>query len=179
MNWPAPWRWPLPRIDRGVVRAAALCLVALAAALHLGLAERWQRRAAAAGSLSTVPTVPTAPTRPAPGAAPDFELALPSAGERDARIARLLQRALESGVEVQTVAQRTEGEGGVERHRLDLGAQGGYPELRRFVETALAGDAALALVQAHFGRPGPEAPRLDARLAFELWQRAGGATVHQ
>ena len=81
------------------------------------------------------------------------------------RLARLLELALQEGVTVLRTEQRARG-GGEPGTQLHMPARGGYEELRRFTEAALASDLALALESLRLHRRSEADPTLQAEFVW-------------
>ena len=154
---------------------AALCLT-VAAALALHLTPRWQdqadelavRQAELRRSLrlqgATVAMVDT----PA-----GFFAALPPAGERQQRLADLLEIGLRLGLVQVRSEQRlsVDAATGLERLRVSMPVQGSYAQLRQYLGSALAHDPALSLDVLRLRRPQRESPQLQADLIWTLYSR--------
>lgn len=108
---------------------------------------------------------------------------LPTARERDARVARLLARASREGLQVGglrqaalelDIADRRSGVAPSQWHTVELPVRGSYAQIRSFMAAALAADSALALDAVLLQRDAggaPEAVRADTRWSF--WQQVG------
>lgn len=164
-------RWP------GLLGLAALALAAL---LELGLTQRWQAQSddlqATAERLQRQLRL-----QRASGAGPEatlqsWQLALPDADQRQQRLADLLEQGLRAGL----LSSRTEhrlsidATAGLERLRVSMPLQGGYAQLRGFIEAALRQDPALSLDSLKLRRASPAAAQIDAELVWSLHARHHG-----
>lgn len=159
--------------------AAGLVALALAAALAL-LAQRWDADAAALqrqaeqlrGRLRAQQLA--APTAAAQASPQQWLARLPSARERQQRLADLLEIALRLGLNSQRTEHRlsVDAAAGLERLRVTMPLTGGYAQLRQFIEAALAHDAALSLDGLKLRRASPQATELDAELVWSLHARS-------
>lgn len=185
---PRPWSPAGPLAGR-VGRVGSLGVAALAVALVLaGLvtpqlraqaeAEREQAQAAArAERQARIAAADRLRRAGAPGSSLDTR-ALPGPQERDARVARLLALAAKDGLLVGGLRQTASDAAGagpgatVQWHAVSLPLRGSYAEIRSFLATALATDAALALDAVQLQRePGGAPDTLRAETTWSLAQR--------
>lgn len=168
------WRslgWP------GLLGLAALLL---AAVLELGLAGPWsaqqqdlQAEAARLQQRARAQRVRQAQAR-AEVTPQQWQQALPGPELRQQRLAELL----EAGVRAGLVSARTEhrlsidADAGLERLRVTMPLQGGYAQLRDFIEAALRQDPALSLDGLKLRRAAPQAAELQADLEWSLHGRS-------
>lgn len=91
------------------------------------------------------------------------------------RIADLVERALAEGLEVRRTEQRpmVPVAGSSEGVVLVMPVRASYADLRRFVETALRADPALALQALRLQRAQRDEPLLEARLEWWLHENGG------
>lgn len=124
------------------------------------------RKAQTLGVTMAVATAPVTPTQ--------WLQALPAAALRQQRLADLLEIGLRQGL----VSARTEhrlsvdSAAGLERLRVSMPLNGGYAQLRGFIETALRQDPALSLDSLKLRRATPLAAELEAELVWSLHGRA-------
>jgi hypothetical protein len=162
------WRalgWP------GVAGLAAL---ALAGVLAL-LGQRWDDGAAALQAearLLRTRAAPVAATAAAPQSLQQWQAALPSAAERQQRLADLLELAIRLELDGTRTEHRLSSADGLERLRVTMPLTGSYAQLRRFIGAALAHDPALSLDAVKLRRARPDASVVDAELQWSLHGRA-------
>ncbi|MDC8770220.1 hypothetical protein [Roseateles albus] len=112
-------------------------------------------------------------TAAAPATAQQWQQALPTADQRQQRLADLLEIGLNMGL----VGARTEHRltldtaAGLERLRVTMPLTGGYAQLRAFIDAALRHDPALSLDSFKLRRASPNAPELEADLVWSLHGR--------
>jgi Tfp pilus assembly protein PilO len=166
--------WP------GLLGLGALLLAGL---LELGLARLWsedraalqaqaerlQRQLRAQRASEPVPQRLATPEQ--------WRASLPEAAERQQRLADLLEAALRAGLNSPRTEHRlaVDAATGVERLRVSMPVQGGYAQLRGFLETALRQDPALSLDGLKLRRAAPAAAELEAELQWSLHGRAAPA----
>lgn len=162
-----------------------LLLLLAAAALALGLTPRWQAQAsqveAEAGRLQRQLRAQriAAATAATPGAQAatltpaQWQLGLPSGELRQQRLADLLELGLRQGlVSVRTEHRLTVDAGaGLERLRITMPVQGGYAQLRGYIDAALLQDAGLSLDSLKLRRAHPQTAEVDAELIWSLHAR--------
>lgn len=154
---------------------AALCL-GMAAVLALHLTPMWQvqsdelavQQAQLRRTLRARGPVPEAET-PA-----RFVAAMPQAGDRQQRLADLLEIGVRLGLDVQRSEQRlaVDGSTGLERLRVSLPVQGSYAQIRQFLSAALAHDPALSLDSLHLRRPQRDSLVMQAELIWTIHSRS-------
>jgi len=174
--------WP------GLVGVIAL----LAAAVCVVLAQGWdaqtetlQSRADALHLQVLKATAATPQRSDTPGApldAKDWLAALPTASLRQERLADLLELAIKNGlVSARTDYHLNVDTGlGLEHLRVNMPVSGRYPQLRAFIEAALAHDPGLSLDSLKLQRATPQSDQVDAELTWSLHgslhARTGGAS---
>jgi Tfp pilus assembly protein PilO len=110
----------------------------------------------------------------APATPQQWWLSLPSASQRQQRLADLLEMGLRLGL----VGVRTEHKlsvdpaSGLERLRISMPLAGSYAQLRSFIEAALRHDPALSLDSLKLRRNSPQASTLEAELVWSLHGRS-------
>ncbi|MCZ8074965.1 MAG: hypothetical protein O9341_12625 [Paucibacter sp.] len=169
---------------------------ALALVLAAGLAwqgQRWERDAAADAARGdrlraelrlqrALAPASAASAAELPSTPEQWRETLPSASQRQQRLADLLEMGLRLGL----VSTRTEhrltvdAASGLERLRITMPLSGGYAQLRQYIEAALRHDPALSLDSLKLRRANPQAAELEAELQWSLHGRMetspGGAT---
>ncbi|MEJ6001559.1 hypothetical protein [Paucibacter soli] len=162
----------------------ALALLAGAAGLALGLLPRWEAQTARlqgeADHLQRQLRL-RAPAAPASGPAAltpqQWQLSLPAAELRQQRLADLLELGLRQGL----VSNRTEhrltldASAGLERMRVTMPVQGGYAQVRGYIDAALLQDPGLSLDSLKLRRANPQTAEVDAELLWSLHARHPGA----
>lgn len=162
-----------------------LCLSA-AAAMALGLQPRWDAQTAqvqaeadrlqrqlrqAKRAESDRPAAELTPTQ--------WQLSLPASDLRQQRLADLLELGLRQGL----MSTRTEhrltldATAGLERLRVTMPVQGGYAQLRGFIDAALLQDPGLSLDSLKLRRAHPQTPEVEAELLWSLHARLAPAPV--
>jgi len=104
--------------------------------------------------------------------------ALPPAAQRQERLADLLELAIKNGlVSARTDYHLSVDAGlGLEHLRVNMPVSGHYPQLRAFIEAALAHDPGLSLDSLKLQRATPQSDQVDAELTWSLHARTGGAS---
>lgn len=156
--------WP------GLSGLAALLLAAVA----IVLGQRWDAQAAA---LQAEAHALRAKARPAVAAAvpvsvQQWQATLPAAGERQQRLADLLELSIRLELNGARTEHRLATAEGLERLRVTMPVTGSYDQLRRFISAALEHDAALSLDSIKLRRVSPMSADVDAELQWSLHGRA-------
>jgi len=163
----------------GLPGAAALVCLAAAAVLALQVTPSWEAQAEELAVQQAQLRRSWRAQGPALGADTPtrFLAALPPAGERQQRLADLLEIGVRLGLEIQRSEQRLvpDAGSGLERLRVSLPVQGSYAQLRQYLGAALAHDPALSLDSLHLRRSQRESPVLQADLVWTLHSRADAA----
>lgn len=163
----------------GLPGAAALMCLAAAAVLALQVTPSWEAQAEELAVQQAQLRRSWRAQGPALGADTParFLAALPPAGERQQRLADLLEIGVRLGLEIQRSEQRLvpDAGSGLERLRVSLPVQGSYAQLRQYLGAALAHDPALSLDSLHLRRSQRESPVLQADLVWTLHSRADAA----
>ena len=163
----------------GLPGAAALVCLAAAAVLALQVTPSWEAQAEELAVQQAQLRRSWRAQGPALGADTPtrFLAALPPAGERQQRLADLLEIGVRLGLEIQRSEQRLvpDAGSGLERLRVSLPVQGSYAQLRQYLGAALAHDPALSLDSLHLRRSQRESPVLQADLVWTLHIRADAA----
>ena len=163
----------------GLPGAAALVCLAAAAVLALQVTPSWEAQAEELAVQQAQLRRSWRAQGPALGADTPtrFLAALPPAGERQQRLADLLEIGVRLGLEIQRSEQRLvpDAGSGLERLRVSLPVQGSYAQLRQYLGAALAHDTALSLDSLHLRRSQRESPVLQADLVWTLHSRADAA----
>lgn len=172
MNLLRPLGWP------GLL---GLLMLLAAALLALGPTPRWEAQAsqleAEAGRLQrqlrAQQRVAAAPDAQATLTPVQWQLRLPPAEQRQQRLADLLELGLRQGL----VSTRTEHRltldagAGLERLRITMPVQGGYAQLRGYIDAALLQDPGLSLDSLKLRRASPQAAEIEAELLWSLHAR--------
>jgi hypothetical protein len=157
--------WP------GLAGVAALVLAAMA----LWLSQRWDAQAAAlqaeAHALRAKARPATAATV-APISVQQWQATLPAAGERQQRLADLLELSIRLELNCARTEHRLATAEGLERLRVTMPVTGSYEQVRRFIGIALEHDAALSLDAVKLRRASPVSADVDAELQWSLHGRA-------
>jgi hypothetical protein len=169
----------LQQMLRGLGRPGLLGLAALglAAGVELGLAQRWQHEGqvlqARAEGLQRQLRVQRASGSTEAVTPSQWQQALPEAGLRQQRLADLLELSLRAGLTGSRTEHRLsiDATAGLERLRVSMPVQGGYAQLRGFIESALRQDAALSLDSLRLRRSTPSAAEVEAELVWSLHAR--------
>ena len=165
------WGWP------GLV--GVLLLVAAAALALLG--RQWQRETDSLQAQSKA-LIARLKTQPQGVAAPGRNLAraewlasLPTGGQRQGRLADLIELALRQGLSVTRTEHRlsVDADAGLERLVVSMPVGGSYAQLRSFIELALQQDPGLSLDSLKLQRANPQAVQVDADLVWSLHARTG------
>jgi len=174
MNLLRPLGWP------GLL---GLLMLLAAALLALGPTPRWEAQAsqseAEAGRLQRQLRAQKIAAAAAPGAQPatltpvQWQLGLPSAERRQQRLADLLELGLRQGLlSARTEHRLTVDAGaGLERLRVTMPVQGGYAQLRGYIDAALLQDAGLSLDGLKLRRANPQTAEIEAELLWSLHAR--------
>ncbi len=101
-----------------------------------------------------------------------WQAALPEAGQRQQRLADLLELALRLDLVGSRTEHRLSSAEGIERLRVTLPVTGSYAQLRRFIEAALAHDPALSLDALKLRRASPLSPEVEAELQWSMFAKA-------
>jgi len=164
-----------------------LLLLLAAAALALGLTPRWEAQAsqweAEAGRLQRqLRAQKLAAAAATPGAQAtltpaQWQLGLPSGEQRQQRLADLLELGLRQGLlSVRTEHRLTvDVSAGLERLRITMPVQGGYAQLRGYIDAALLQDPGLSLDSLKLRRANPQTPEVEAELLWSLHARHAAA----
>ena len=167
---------PLNRLVRalgwpGLAGLAALVLAAIA----VMAGQRWDAQAAAllaeARELRTRAR-PAAAAATAPVSVLQWQAALPAPGDRQQRLADLLELSLRLNLTGARTEHRLSTSEGLERLRVSMPLTGSYGQIRHFVGAALAHDPALSLDAVKLRRASPMAADVDAELQWSLHGRA-------
>ena len=128
---------------------------------HADALAKAQRRSAAAG-----PQI-------APATQAQWQQNLPPSGERQQRLADLLEMSLRLGLNSARTEHRltVDPASGLERLRVSMPLSGNYATLRQFIGSALAHDPALSLDSLKLRRASPQATDVDAELVWSLHSR--------
>lgn len=176
--------WLRPALRRlgwpGVLGIAALLLAGL---LELGLARRWDGQAQdmeaqALRLQSQLRRQQLLAGTPAPVSPEQWlQRQLPSAQQREQRLADLLELSLRAGLSGSRTEHRlsVDTASGLERLRISMPVQGSYAQLRGFIEAALRQDLALSLDSLKLRRTSPSAGELEAELGWSLHARTSKA----
>ncbi|MFG6485303.1 GspMb/PilO family protein [Roseateles sp. BYS78W] len=156
--------WP------GLAGVAALVLAAVA----IVLGQRWDAQAAA---LQAEAHALRAKARPAtatvaPVSVQQWQAALPAAGERQQRLADLLELSIRLELNGARTEHRLSTTEGLERLRVTMPVTGSYAQVRRLISAALAHDPALSLDSIKLRRVSPMSTDVDAELQWSLHGRA-------
>lgn len=171
----------------GLPGCVGLLALALAAGLW-GLAASWDQQALQAEARADqlrhdlrVKRVAGLQQAQAPATQAQWWQALPAAGERQQRLADLLEMSLRLGL----LSSRTEhrlsvdAAAGLERLRVSMPVNGSYAQVRQFIAAALQHDAALSLDSLKLRRSSPLAPEVEAELQWSLHSRADARALAQ
>lgn len=160
-----------------------LAALLLAGPLELGLARRWEGQAQdleaqalrLQGQLRRQQLQAAAPAALAPEQW--LQRQLPSAQQREQRLADLLELSLRAGLAGSRTEHRlsVDAATGLERLRISMPVQGTYAQLRGFIEAALRQDLALSLDSLKLRRASPAAGELEAELGWSLHARSVAA----
>ncbi|MDT9000919.1 GspMb/PilO family protein [Paucibacter sp. APW11] len=160
-----------------------LCL-ALAAPLALWAVPHWQAQgeqmeARLQAQRRQLLALAAAPAQAEVKTPEQWRIALPDAEQRQQRLADLLEIGLRAGLASTRTEHRlsVDARNGLERLRVSMPVQGGYAQLRRFIETALSHDPALSLDSLKLRRQTPQAAELEAELVWSLHARAAVAVT--
>lgn len=157
--------WP------GLAGIAALALAV--AAIVLG--QRWDAQAArlqAEARELRAKARPAAAAMAAPVSVQQWQAALPPSGDRQQRLADLLELAIRLDLNGARTEHRLSTSEGLERLRVTMPVTGSYAQVRRFIAAALAHDPALSLDALKLRRTSPMAAEVDAELQWSLHGRA-------
>lgn len=157
--------WP------GVAGLAALLLAAVA----IVLGQRWDAKAAtlqAEAKQLRAKAVPAAAAASAPISVQQWQASLPGSGDRQQRLADLLELAIRLDLNGARTEHRLSTAEGLERLRVTMPLTGSYAQVRRFVSAALAHDPALSLDSIKLRRVSPMSADVDAELQWSLHGRA-------
>jgi hypothetical protein len=151
----------------------------LAGVLELGLAQPWQSETdeaqAQAERLQRQLRLQRASGMAAEATPAQWQQALPESALRQQRLADLLELSLRAGLSSSRTEHRLtiDATAGLERLRVSMPVQGGYVQLRGFIESALRQDAALSLDSLKLRRNAPAAAEIEAELVWSLHARHG------
>lgn len=164
-----------------------LALLAAAAGMALGLTARWEAQASQLQAdaerlqrqlrtqkLAATPKAEATTLTPA-----QWRLGLPAAELRQQRLADLLELSLRQGLASNRTEHRltVDASAGLERLRVSMPVQGGYAQLRGFIDAALLQDAGLSLDSLKLRRSNPQTAEVDAELLWSLHARHPGAAT--
>ena len=155
----------------GLAGLAALLLAAVA----IVAGQRWDARAAALQAEARelrARARPLAPVAAAPVSVQQWQAGLPGPGDRQQRLADLLELAIRLNLSGARTEHRLSTGEGLERLRVTMPVTGGYAQIRRFISAALEHDPALSLDAIKLRRAGPMAADVDAELQWSLHGRA-------
>ncbi|MFT7722142.1 MAG: hypothetical protein QM788_04850 [Roseateles sp.] len=162
----------------GAPGLAGLAALALAAAAAVA-GQRWDARAAALQAEARALRAQTAPgaaaaaaIAPAPASLQQWQAGLPTAADRQQRLADLLELGIRLELNGARTEHRLAAAEGLERLRVSMPVTGGYGQLRRFIGAALAHDPALSLDALKLRRASPLAAEVEAELQWSLHGRA-------
>ncbi|MCE4537071.1 hypothetical protein LXT12_07395 [Pelomonas sp. P7] len=145
------------------------------AGLAIAASDRWDRQAAvlqAEARALRAKARPAAAAASAPVSAQQWQAALPSARDRQQRLADLLELAIRMDLNGSRTEHRLSTSEGLERLRVTMPLTGSYAQLRRFIGAALEHDPALSLDAIKLRRAGPMAAQVEAELQWSLHGRA-------
>lgn len=169
-------RSALLRLRRALGWPGLAGLFALAlAGLALAASDRWDRQAATLQGEARALRAkarPVAAAASAPVSAQQWQAALPSARDRQQRLADLLELAIRMDLNGSRTEHRLSTSEGLERLRVTMPLTGSYAQLRRFIGAALEHDPALSLDAIKLRRAGPMAAQVEAELQWSLHGRA-------
>lgn len=152
--------------------AGLVALLLAAAALLLG--QRWDAQAAALQAEARqlrARTAPVAATAVQPVSLQQWQATLPPPGQRQQRLADLLELAIRLDLSGARTEHRLSSAEGLERLRVSMPVTGSYAQLRRFIGAALAHDPALSLDAIKLRRVSPLSADVDAELQWSLHGR--------
>lgn len=156
--------WP------GIAGMVALLLAVVAVVLG----QRWDAQAAALQAEAHALRAKARPVAAAalPVSVQQWQAALPAAAQRQQRLADLLELSIRLELNGARTEHRLSTAEGLERLRVTMPVTGSYAQLRRFIGTALAQDAALSLDGIKLRRVSPLSVDIDAELQWSLHGRA-------
>lgn len=157
--------WP------GIAGIAALALAVVA----IVLGQRWDAQAAALQAEARALRAkarPTVAAAPLPVSVQQWQATLPAAGQRQQRLADLLELSIRLELNGARTEHRLATAEGLERLRVTMPVTGSYAQLRRFIAAALEHDAALSLDAIKLRRVSPMSADIDAELQWSLHGRA-------
>ncbi|MDR7272919.1 hypothetical protein J2X20_005604 [Pelomonas saccharophila] len=157
--------WP------GLVGLAALALAV--AAVVLG--QRWDAQATrlqAEARELRAKARPAAVAASAPISVQQWQAELPTSGNRQQRLADLLEMSIRLDLVGARTEHRLSTSEGLERLRVTMPVTGSYAQLRRFIGAALEHDPALSLDAIKLRRVSPMSTDVDAELQWSLHGRA-------
>lgn len=159
-----PLGWP------GLVGVAALLLALVA----LWCGQRWDAQAVRLQAEARELRVQARPAAAAsaPVSAQQWQAALPSASQRQQRLADLLELAIRLDLNTARTEHRLASADGLERLRVTMPVVGPYAQVRRYVAAALEHDPALSLDAIKLRRVSPMAADVEAELQWSLHGRA-------
>ena len=150
-------------------------LVALALAIAaIVLGQRWDAQAAALQAEARELRAKARPVAVAaqPVSVQQWQAALPAAGERQQRLADLLELSIRLELNGARTEHRLSSTEGLERLRVTMPVTGSYAQLRRLISAALEHDPALSLDSIKLRRVSPMSVDVDAELQWSLHGRA-------
>ena len=155
----------------GVVGIAALVL----AVIVVIAGQRWDAQAVALQDEARALRAkarPAAVAASAPLSVQQWQASLPASGDRQQRLADLLELAIRLELNGVRTEHRLATAEGLERLRVTMPVTGSYGQVRRFIAAALEHDPALSLDSIKLRRVSPLAADLDAELQWSLHGRA-------
>jgi len=156
--------WP------GLAGVAALVLAVVA----IVLGQRWDAQAAALQAEAHALRAKARPatTTASPVSVQQWQAALPAAGERQQRLADLLELSIRLELNGARTEHRLSTAEGLERLRVTMPVTGSYAQVRRLISAALEHDPALSLDSIKLRRVSPMSTDVDAELQWSLHGRA-------
>ncbi len=155
----------------GLAGVAALLLAVVATVLG----QRWDARATglqAEARQLRARAAPVAAAASAPVSVQQWQAGLPASGERQQRLADLLELSIRLDLNGARTEHRLATSEGLERLRVTMPVTGSYAQVRRFIGAALAHDPALSLDSIKLRRASPLSADVDAELQWSLHGRA-------
>jgi len=151
-------------------------LVALAlAVVAVVLGQRWDAQASALQAEAhelRAKARPAAAALAAPVSVQQWQASLPAPGDRQQRLADLLELGIRLDLNGARTEHRLSTSEGLERLSVTMPVTGSYAQVRRFIGAALEHDPALSLDAIKLRRVSPMSADVDAELQWSLHGRA-------